>query len=81
MTRLPLADIPTLPFRPQCQFWSVAGARCQELATSWLLTPEETVFGPYCPAHADGAVAEYAAKLGETWHAEPIRIARPGGTP
>lgn len=54
------------------QSWSAA--HCPEEATVWLITPAGTRCpgGHLCQRHADEPIAEYAAKLGQQWTAEPI---------
>lgn len=51
-----------------------AADRCTDAATVWLCSPDgERVPGSWlCHYHAEAAIREYAAKLGEAWMARPI---------
>jgi len=59
----------------RCSFWP-PGGRCEKDAAVWLVSPERRVIGLYCAEHGNGAVAEYAQKLGEHWRALPIAETR-----
>ena len=64
------------PYPPPCSHYG-GRVRCTAPATHWYLDSEGALNpgGYTCEAHGRATVAEYAARLGETWTLRPIAAA------
>lgn len=72
-----VSTIGPVPTAPGCR--DGQGQRCKDLATTWIVAPDDHVIMGMCERHAGAVLGEYAAKAGDVpelagWYGVPIEV-------